>query len=333
MRFLFNVFASVLLLLAAAVLASPYYFFPTPKAESPQVARVQAATDIDEYVKQVEAPLRDDIKPGLQKTITWYDPSTRSRSDISIVYIHGWSASLKDTSPLVNFLANRLHANVFYARLTAHGMKRPDGFEKLKMQDLVDDAREAVEIGRRIGKHVLLVGISTGATLAVEQAFENRAESEPSAVILLSPNFMPLKKEARFITGPFGRFIARTLVGATYSFPVINAQHGEYWTTSYPSEGLVPMMDLVNYTDSLDLAAVHAPLLLLYTHFDEVVNVSVMHRKFDQWGTQHSGVLKDMVDLEGATRHELAGDLFGPKATVNASDAIVDFAKSAIPKK
>ena len=333
MKFLFNVFALIALSLAALFFAGPYYLFPTPNPESPQVAQVQAATDIDQYVKQTEAPMLEDIKAGQQKTIAWYNTGTHDRTEIAIVYIHGWSASSKDTAPLMSFLSSRLHANVYYARLNAHGMKRPDNFEKLKMQDLIDDAREAVEIGKRIGKHVLLVGISTGATLAVEQAYEKRTSTEPSAVVLLSPNFMPLKKEARFLTGPFGRLIARATFGTTYSYPSLNAQHAEYWTTSYPSDGLVPLMDLVNYTNSLDLSLVHAPVLLLYTHFDEVVNVSTMHRKFEQWGEKEPGVVKDMIDLEGATQHQLVGDLFGPKATGNAADAISEFAKSVILKR
>ena len=333
MRFMFNVFSFFALLIVGIGLAAPYVFFPRPNPESPQVGLVQAAKDLDQYVKESESSLIEDIKPGLEKTITWFDPTNHSRTDIAVVYLHGWSASRKDTAPLISLVANRLHANVYYARLTAHGLKRPDDFEKLKMQNLIDDAREALEIGKRLGKHVLLIGISTGATLAVEQAVENRRSVEPSAVVLLSPNFMPRRKDARFATGPFGRLIARAVVGTTYSFPSENSQHAEYWTTSYPSDGLVPMMDLVNYTNSLDLKSTRTPVLILYTHLDQLVNITVMHRKFEEWGKLNPDQVKDMVDLEGATRHELVGDLFGPQATVNASDVITDFTRNVISKK
>ena len=146
-----------------------------------------------------------------------------------------------------------------------------------------------VAIGQKIGEHVVLVGMSTGATLAVEQAFERQAFAEPSVMILMSPNFMPLRKEARYLTGPFGRLIARAIVGITYSFPVENPKHGEYWTTSYPSDGLVPMMDLVNYTNSLNLSKLHVPTLLLFTRLDQLVSVSAMHKKFERLGSTEKG--------------------------------------------
>src|SRR5262249_3665863 len=148
---------------------------------------VAAAPDLDRYLREGEAR-HPDVKPDQAKTIQWNDPETHRRTALAIVYLHGFSASRRDISPVIETLAGGLHANAFLTRLAAHGLVSPVEFATVRAQDWFDDAREALAIGKRLGEHVILIGTSTGALLATMAALEDNS-SAIAALVLLSPNF------------------------------------------------------------------------------------------------------------------------------------------------
>jgi len=74
---------------------------------------------IEQMLQQSEAKFSDIVK-GAEKHITWYD-ATGQPTPISLVYVHGFSATHKELSPMTELLAQRLQANVFYTRLRGHG--------------------------------------------------------------------------------------------------------------------------------------------------------------------------------------------------------------------
>lgn len=77
--------------------------------------------DIDHYLAQSEAQFHD-IVPGAEKIIIWAN-ATKTKTPLSIVYLHGFSATRQETSPLSDKLAAQLGANVYYTRLSGHGRK------------------------------------------------------------------------------------------------------------------------------------------------------------------------------------------------------------------
>src|SRR6478752_7796492 len=120
------------------------------------------------------------VKPGLAKAVIWNDPTARHKTPLSLVYIHGFSASRKDIAPVIESLAGTLGANAFLTRLAAHGRATSAEFATVTPQDWLNDAREALAIGRRVGDRVILIGTSTGALLATIVAlmdFLNHARS------------------------------------------------------------------------------------------------------------------------------------------------------------
>src|SRR5262249_34702335 len=156
----------------AACLSGPLFpFTPRPSEIADTVAK---APDLDVYLRHREA-LHAGIKPGLAKTILWNDPAARGKTPLSLVYLHGFSASRKDITPVVETLAGTLAANAFLTRLAAHGRITPDEFATVSSQDWLDDAREALAIGRRIGDRMILIGTSTGALLATMAALEDKS--------------------------------------------------------------------------------------------------------------------------------------------------------------
>jgi alpha-beta hydrolase superfamily lysophospholipase len=287
-----------------AVLSGP--LFPFQPAPSRIAEAVATASDLDRYLQENEAR-HSGIKPDQAKTIIWRDAATRGRTALALVYLHGFSASRRDISPVVETLARTLQTNAFLTRLAAHGLTSPAEFATVTPQDWLDDAREALAIGERIGERVILIGTSTGALLATMAALEGDA-SRIAALILLSPNFGIQDRRAAFISGPLGPWLARIVIGKEYSFEPASSGHAEFWTTHYPSQGVVALMNLVNRARSLELRNLTIPTLVIYTNTDTVVDTKAVQDRFAEIGAAQ----KLIVDLPEATRHELTGDALAP---------------------
>ena len=296
--------AIVFCLLALACLSGPLFpFEPKPSGIAAAVANVP---DPDAYLRRREAE-SGHVRPDLAKTITWHDPVARNRTPLALVYLHGFSASRRDIAPVIETLADRFAANAFATRLTAHGRTTPAGFATATAQDWLDDAREALAIGRRIGDRVVLIGISTGALLATMAALEDNSP-DIAALVLLSPNFAIKDWRGKFISGPLGGLLARVVFGKDYSFQPDSPGHAEFWTTHYPSQAIIALMDLVNHARAIHLDALKVPALIIYTSKDTVVDVEAIKKQFDEIRSP-----KSLVDLPGATRHELTGDALAPE--------------------
>jgi alpha-beta hydrolase superfamily lysophospholipase len=304
-------------LVTFAGLSGPMFpFRPSPPDAFEVVAK---ATDLDEYLHDREAR-RGRVRWDLAKGILWNDPAARNKTAISLTYLHGFSASRKDISPVVETLARTLGANAYFTRLAAHGRTTSEEFATVTAQDWLDDAREALAIGRRIGDRVILIGTSTGALLATMVALEDHS-SKVSALVLLSPNFAIQDWRAKYISGPVGPWLARIVIGKDYSFRPVSSGHADYWTSRYPSEGIVALMNLVNHARSLQLGSLKVPTLIIYTHNDTVVDTQAIRDRFDEIRSKP----KLLVDLPEATRHELTGDALAPATVAPVLDRITAF--------
>jgi alpha-beta hydrolase superfamily lysophospholipase len=304
-------------LLAFAGLSGPLFpFTPQPSAIRDVVENVP---DLDLYLARREAQ-HADVKPEQGKTIIWSHPATRSKTPLSLVYIHGFSASRKDIAPVIETLAGTLGANAFLTRLAAHGRTTPAEFAAVTAQDWLDDAREALAVGRRIGHRVVLIGTSTGALLAAMAALEDNS-SDIAALVLLSPNFGLRDWRAKFISGPLGRALARFVLGKEHSFHPDSIGHAEFWTTHYPSQAVVALMDLLNHARSIDLGKLKMPVLVIYTDQDTVVDVAAIRDRFDEI----QAPTKLIFDLPEASRHELTGDALAPETVQPVVQRILQF--------
>lgn len=318
MPWLAGAFVVLAWLAALAVLSGPLFpFMPHPSRVADAVANTP---DIDDYLRAGET--RHPVKPDQGKIVLWNNPGHGS-TPLALVYIHGFSASRKDISPVVETLATRLRANAFLTRLTAHGETSGAEFATVRAQDWLDDAREALAVGRRIGERVVLIGTSTGALLATMAALEDSARI--AALVLLSPNFRLRDWRAKFISGPLGRVLARIVIGADHSFRPDSPGHAEFWTTRFPSQAIVELMDLMNYARSIHLDHLEIPTLVIYTHEDTVVDIDAIRQRFDEI----KATPKLIVDLPEASRHELTGDALAPQTVAPVVRRILAFLAEA----
>ena len=261
----------------------------------------------------------------MRKKIVWLK-GTHQQRDLAIVYIHGFSASRMGTWPLCDRLAEAMGANLFYTRLAGHG-KDGDALAGATVQDWMDDGMEAIAIGQRLGKKVILVGTSTGGTLAAWLAAQPSMATSIHRLILLSPNFFPKNPLAVAALWPPTQRLFESFFGSWRSFSVDNARHAIYWTVRYPVRAIATMMQLVRLSWRIDLKNAAMPVLMMVNPWDRVINVTLAIMRYLTFPSSQ----KKLVLFRGNKdlgRHVLAGDILAPESTARAVDTIQSYLRS-----
>lgn len=306
----------------AVVLAALIVLFlagPKPEVDL-QLKSLDISTDLDQYLSQSEAKYTD-IVPGTEKTIIWANDS-KTKTSLSIVYLHGFSATRQEVAPLCDEAAAELGANLFYTRLSGHGRSNAAMAEPT-INDWLNDTNEALEIGKRLGDKVVVIGTSTGGTLATWLAEQPDTE-DVLGYVLISPNFGPYDSNSEILTLPWAKQFVPLLIGNEYSWTPTNPDHGRYWTHSYPSPALVPMMGLVNYVRKSDLESIQKPFLIIYSPDDTVANSEKTGLIIEKIGSEIKQVERITYPVN-PENHVLAGDILAPDNTQAIKDIILDF--------
>lgn len=277
--------------------------------------------ELSEWLRQSESTVPA-IHSGAEKMIVWSTPDSPSQEEFSVVYLHGYSASRQELYPLPEKLAEALGGNLYATRLNGHGLKE-QGLEHLSLAGFQHDGEEAMEIGKRIGKRLVIIAASTGATLATWLAGTGRLPDD-SILVFLSPNFGTRKLAGELFMFPWLRPVIQLFYAESHGFEPVNEIHGKYWTTHYPSSALIPMLELVRLTRKLQLEAVKNPLLILHSPNDQIVSIPKMQRAFEQFGSAQKSMV-EVTDSADRNSHTLAGDILSPGSTETVLEKILTF--------
>lgn len=293
------------------------------------MAPVDVPANVDSFVAATEAVVQG-IRAGDRKRIFWATPEARTRTPVAVVYLHGFSADPHEMDPVPHRLADSLGANLFVTRLAGHGLGEGDGLADATAADWLRDTEEAMAVGARLGEKVVLVGTSTGGTLAVWAAAESRRRDDLAALVLVSPNFGPRDAGAGLLLWPWGGLLARWVVGRERCWTPANAEQESHWTTCYPTKALLPMMALVDLVARMDLSRVTAPVLVLLSSQDQVVDPDRTRRRVPLFGS----AIKEFVEVSGdgdPSHHVLAGDILSPGTTDMVVGEMLAFVRRQLP--
>jgi len=316
--------AGVVTLAATALLGPRARLRPTPEdltlPDLPTTPR-----DLDAHLAEEEAAVPG-IRAGAEKTIVWADPAAPGRTDLSVVYLHGFSADRHEIDPVPRMLADSLGANLFYTRLAGHG-RDAVAMGEATGEAWIRGAVEAVAVGDRLGARVVLIGTSTGGTLATWVAGRPELRGSLAAVVLISPNYALRDARARMLLWPWGGLLARVVAGRERCFRPRNPEQARHWTTCYPTKALMPMMALVDMVHSMDAGAVTAPVLAIYSTEDKVVDETETARMISRLGSRAKQTL--VVRGDGDPEHHvIAGAIMSPSTTDTVVAAAVAFVRS-----
>jgi len=265
-----------------------------------------------------------DIVPGTEKSIAWANPLTPARTRWSVLYLHGFSATRKETEPLPQVLADTLDANLFLTRLAGHG-RGGDAMLLGSVEGWVRDAEEAVVVGDRISREgVVVVGTSTGGSLALWLASRSALRDRIAAVLLISPNLGVRDQRAELLLLPWGAHLARMVQGERHSWEPANDLQARYWTTAYPVEALLPMQALVREVRSLSLDSIRAPIWTAYSDEDPVVNPQEIRSRLSP-AVGVDRILWEAPVEDGEDAHVLAGEILSPAGTEPLLRGMLEF--------
>ncbi len=244
--------------------------------------------ELDGFIAKKEGAI-ENLKPDNEARIIWAD-STRQKTEFSVVYLHGYSASPMEGDGIHTHFAKRYGANLYLARLAGHGIKIEDAFLDVTSKDWVDSAKEAIDIGRLLGDKVVVLSASTGSTLGSYIDAEN-----PGVIhghLMYSPNFKMADQSAQILRLPWGLQIARKVMGSKYRIGKFNEQDSVYWTFKQRLEGVGALVDLVNKTTGVKhYQKIESPYFIAYYYKNEkekdtAVSIPEMKKYFESTSTK-----------------------------------------------
>ena len=292
-------------LLILLILGLIYFLGPRPKdpvyaLDLPAVPT--GLTALETFIHDQEATHR--LKPDNQARIVWAD-SARKKTAYAIVYLHGFSASQGEGDPTDLDIAKRYGCNLYLSRLAEHGIDTPDAMINLTADNYWTSAQQALAIGEQLGTKVILMGTSTGGTLALQLAAAY--PDKVAALVLLSPNIAINDPNAWLLNDHWGLQIARLVSGGKYID--VKEDYGplyrQYWYPKYRLEAAVALEELLETTmNAKTFGQVHQPVGLFYyfkdkIHQDSTVKVSAELSMFDELATPAALKYKEAIPEAG----------------------------------
>lgn len=316
----------IIAILGVVYLVGPHPETPVYKTEMPSVPADAAA--LETYVKNNEAQHK--LKPNNQARIVWANDSLKQKTEYAIVYLHGYSASQEEGSPIHTNIAKEFGCNLYLSRLAEHGIDTTDPMINLTPAEYWESAKQAFAIGKQLGNKVILMGTSTGGTNALQLAATY--PNDIAALVLLSPNIAINDPNAYLLNNHWGFQLAKIISGSSYinskdQRPIFKAS----WYSHYPLQSAVQLQEMLETTMTPEtFKKITQPLLMLYyykdeVHQDSVVSVPAMLKMFNELGSQTK--IKEAVPNAG---DHVIGSYIKSKDLLSVQNAIEGFMQKTL---
>jgi len=296
---------ALLLVLVIALIAGPRKPKPLMSKELPFF--VLTSTEVGKYVNDREMVISN-IRPSNASQVHYANDSTKEQTEYCLLYLHGFSASPEEGNPTHVNIGKAFGMNTYIPRLAEHGLVTPDALLNMSPDNLWNSAKEALVIAKALGKKIIVMGTSTGGTLALHIAAEY--PEDIASVILFSPCVKIANKASWLLARPYGIQLGRMVFGGKYRVLEKNPETDPYWYQTYRVEGTVYLQQLVEKTMKVrEFEKITQPVFVgcYYKdqeHQDEVVSVPAIRWMFDHLGT--SPEKKVLVAFPDAGAHVIA---------------------------
>ncbi len=312
--------------LGGAVLAGSVYWALAPR--EPAVTNVsfdeaQLDMGVDAWLAAQEADVPN-LRPGAEKRVIWAGEA-EAQTDWALVYVHGFSAAPDEIRPVPDLVATGLGANLVFTRLKGHGR---DGaaMAEATVQGWMEDMAEALAIGRRLGRRVLVMGTSTGGTL-ITLALHEAMARDVAGVVLISPNYRVSDPKTALITWPGARWWLPWLAGREIGFEPRSEAHARLWTTRYPSLAVLPMGAAVRAVHQRRPEDISTPALFLFDPCDQIVDHRVTRKIAARWGGAAEVHEITLGAEDDPSRHLIAGAVLSPRMSAPVAERVLDWAR------
>jgi len=315
------------LLAIPVVLGAGYMIGPSPETPDYKKAMPELPANpqaLERYIKANEGQHK--LKPGNEARVVWANDSLKNKTEYSIVYLHGFSASQAEGDPVHKNTAAAFGCNLYLSRLAEHGIDTTEPMMNLTAEKNWESAEQALAIGKQIGSKVILMGCSTGGTNALQLAAAY--PNDVAAIVLLSPNIAINNDKAFLLNKHWGAKMAEWVTGNDHKISDdTSTAYRQNWYWRYPFKGTAALQEMLATSMVPEtFAKVKQPVLMLYyykdsTHQDDVVKVDAMLKMYDELGTP--AALKRKQAMPNAGDHVLGSsikshDVEGVQAAITA---------------
>ncbi|MFN4945198.1 MAG: alpha/beta hydrolase [Chryseotalea sp.] len=295
---------SSLFFFAAFYLAGPKPKEPAYNSLAIAALPAMPGDALENYVARKESNHK--IKPGNEARIIWADDSLKNKTKLSVIYLHGFSASHEEGNPIHYRFAEKYNMNLYVARLAEHGMDTTEALLNCTVDQLWNTAKEALQIGLSLGDKVIILSTSTGSTLAMKLAATYPDQIE--ALIQMSPNVAINNDAAFLLNDHWGLHIARMVQGGKYNITNIDTTsiRAQFWNAKYRLEALTELQQLLETSMTEEVfSKIQQPVLNLYYYKNEEeqdpqVKVSAMLAMHEKLATANNKKKAVAIPTAGA---------------------------------
>jgi esterase/lipase len=266
-------------------------YFSGPQVASPELYKILPAVPQDlvalsNWIDTKEAQV-EDLKKGNEGRIEFFD-SIPKKTEYSVIYFHGFSASSEEGAPFHTDVAKHFKANLYLPRLFGHGVGGENPLRDFTADTYLESAREALAVAKTLGEKVIVLGTSNGGTLSLLLGTDPQIVS----IGLFSPNIRIKDPNASLITLPWGLNLASFVAGSDYhQMQNVVSPKENFWTTRYHIQALTHVQKLLEVAMTPEtFAKIKVPVFMGYyykneANQDDVVSVAAMLEMFEELGT------------------------------------------------
>ena len=322
------------LLLALLVVGVVFAVGPRTPVTEPDAARVLAEVPTELRAlpawlaaREQAAGVRD---TAVQARVVFAGDTVRT--PWAVVYLHGFSATRLEADPVPTLVAQALGANLYEVRLTGHGL---DGaaLAAATAEAWMADALRALAVGRRLGDSVVVIGLSTGGTLATWLAARRDSTGpHPDKVVLISPNFGPKDQRTKAALLPWAPVLLPKLIPSVVLGDTANRDPDivRMSTKVFPVAAVLPMQGLVDHVLHMPLRTYTAPTLAIWNPDDHVVQSKAIAAWMKGLAARKLVVEREeLAPAPTENQHVITGRLLAPSTVDRVRDRIVRFVRGA----
>lgn len=314
----------MLVLFIVAVVVLVILFGPRPRVDLAWAERSlpTAFNQLPEWLLASEQAFAN-ITEGAEKRIDFADGDNPSQTPLVVLYLHGFSATRQEISPVPERVAKALGANYYGARLSGHG-QGSEALGNATAEQWVSDAIEAWQVASALGDRVIIISCSTGGTLATWLAQQPEVQANLAGLIFFAPNFQIKQWAGRLFTWPWAHYWLPLVVKKEHSWEPAGELNGKYWTYRYSTRVIHELQALIDAVRNSPVERIKAPSLFIYSDDDQVVEPRAIKVMIDRWG----GAVKQSVlvpGVPGESNHVITGDIVAPLSTQRSIEQILGF--------
>ncbi|MBM9502417.1 alpha/beta hydrolase [Leptospira sp. 201903071] len=287
-------------------------------------------SDFDTYYKEnLQISLSKKTRPGNEEKLVRYSPG---KTEVAILYIHGFGASRAEGEQVTDQLAKDLKANLYYVRLPGHGTNLED-HRDTSFDQIIQDAETAFLETEKLGKKTILIGTSMGGLISTYLAA--KYPEKVHVLILASPFYDFTNPFGGLYQFSWGKEFAHLVLGKIRKSTEEQKKDpsSAFWYRDQYLAAVQNVSDMREFVLNTEpFSKITSPVLMFYyfkndQEQDKSASVKSMLKAFDR--IQKNGKANP---LNKAVRLEVGDHVLFSKYTVSDKDTILKETKDFIGK-